>query len=138
MLTSWWAKAFDPLAPSIEPSGLGFFIEPLSSSTRAKSIGVAHGSLGGGGEKGGGGDEGGGEAGGDEDTGGGGDGGGMGDSGERASLELARSTGSHCGGQTTGCSTSASLLATLGFIVMCGMKAAFMNTAATPRRISAR
>ena len=71
-LTSWWAKAFDPLAPSKEPSGRGFFIEPLSSSTRAKSIGVAQVSLdggGGGGESDGGGGEG---DGGDE----GGDGGG--------------------------------------------------------------
>ena len=51
-LTSWWAKAFDPLAPSIEPSGGGVFIEPLSSSTRAKSTGVAQGGLGGGGGEG--------------------------------------------------------------------------------------
>ena len=40
MLTSWWAKAFDPLRPFIEPTGFGSFIEPLSSSRRAKSIGV--------------------------------------------------------------------------------------------------
>ena len=53
---------------------------------------------------------------------------------ERASRELeARSTGSHCGGQTTGWSTSASLLATQGF----GMKAA-QKAAATPMRTSAR
>ena len=36
-LTSCLAKAFDPLAPSSEPSGRGFFIEPLSSSNRTKS-----------------------------------------------------------------------------------------------------
>ena len=48
-LTSCLAKAFSPFGPSIEPSGKGFFIEPLSSSTRAKSIGVAQGGLGGGG-----------------------------------------------------------------------------------------
>ena len=51
------------------------------------------------------------------------------------SLE-ARSTGSHCGGQTTGWSTSASLLATQGFVVF-GMKAA-QKAAATPMRTSAR
>ena len=39
---------------------------------------------------------------------------------ERALWVEARSTGSHCGGQTTAWSTSASLLATQGF----GMKAA--------------
>ena len=56
---------------------------------------------------------------------------------ERASLELeARSTGSHCGGQTTGWSTPASLLATQGFVVF-GMKAA-QKAAATPMRTSAR
>ena len=33
-LTSCFAKAFSPPGPSIEPSGGGFFIEPLSSSTR--------------------------------------------------------------------------------------------------------
>ena len=58
MLTSWWAKAFDPLRPFIEPTGFGSFIEPLSSSNRAKSIGVVQrgvevhddaGSVGGGG-----------------------------------------------------------------------------------------
>eukprot|EP00964_Phaeocystis_antarctica_P104296 scaffold69445_cov118-Phaeocystis_antarctica.AAC.1 len=54
-LTSWWAKAFDPWGPSIEPSGLGFFIEPLSSSNSAKSIGVAQGGVGGGGRGDGGG-----------------------------------------------------------------------------------
>ena len=64
---------------------------------------------------------------------GGGDhsGGGLGGSG----LE-ARSTGSHCGGQTTGWSTSASLLARQGFVVF-GMKAA-QKAAATPMRTSAR
>ena len=116
--------------------------------------------MGGGGEKGGGGDEGGGEAGGDEDTGGGGDGGGVGNSGERgdaeggggdgggvgdpgerASLELepleARSTGSHCGGQTTGRSTSASLPATQGFVVF-GLKAAQKAVLTTQMRTSAR
>eukprot|EP00964_Phaeocystis_antarctica_P041975 scaffold24034_cov57-Phaeocystis_antarctica.AAC.1 len=36
---------------------------------------------------------------------------------------VARSTGSHCGGHTTGWLASASLLATLGFVVS-GMKAA--------------
>ena len=45
--TSFLAKAFSPPGPSIEPSGRGFFIEPLSSSTKAKSI-VAQGGLGGG------------------------------------------------------------------------------------------
>ena len=54
-----------------------------------------------------------------------------------ASWELeARSTGSHCGGQTTGWSTSASLLATQGFVVF-GMKAA-QKAAATPMKTSAR
>ena len=48
-LTSCLAKALSPPGPSIEPAGGGFFIEPLSSSTRAKSIGVAQGGLGGGG-----------------------------------------------------------------------------------------
>ena len=52
-LTSFLAKAFNPPAPSIEPSGRGFFIEPLSSSTRAKSIGVAQAGLGDGGGGGG-------------------------------------------------------------------------------------
>ena len=47
--TSCLAKAFIPLGPSIEPSGRGFLIEPLSSSTRMKSIGCAQGGLGGGG-----------------------------------------------------------------------------------------
>ena len=56
---------------------------------------------------------------------------------EKASLELeARSTGSHCGGQTTGWSTSASLLATQGFVVF-GMNAA-QKAAATPMKMSAR
>jgi len=54
--TSCLAKAFIPLGPSIEPSGRGFFIEPLSSSTRTKSIGVAQGGLGALGGLGGGGD----------------------------------------------------------------------------------
>ena len=67
-LTSFFAKAFSPPAPSIEPWGLGLFIEPLSSSTNMKSTGVAQGGSdddGGGGEgeggsglDGGGGDEG--------------------------------------------------------------------------------
>ena len=49
----------------------------------------------------------------------------------------ARSTGSHCSGQATGCwLTSASLLATMGF-VMCGMEAA-QKAAATLTRTSAR
>eukprot|EP00964_Phaeocystis_antarctica_P147015 scaffold113480_cov48-Phaeocystis_antarctica.AAC.2 len=39
MFTSFFAKAFSPPGPSIEPSGRGIFIEPLSSSTRAKSTG---------------------------------------------------------------------------------------------------
>eukprot|EP00964_Phaeocystis_antarctica_P132775 scaffold96878_cov45-Phaeocystis_antarctica.AAC.1 len=47
-IAAWWtsslAKALSPLAPS-----MNFFIEPLSSSTRAKSIGVAQGGLGEGG-----------------------------------------------------------------------------------------
>ena len=56
---------------------------------------------------------------------------------ERASRELeARSTGSHCGGQTTGWSTSASLLATQGFVVF-GMKAA-QKAATMQMRTSAR
>ena len=45
-----------------------------------------------------------------------------------------RSTGSHCGGHATGCSTSASLLATLS-LVMCGMKAV-KKAAATPMKKS--
>jgi len=52
--TSCLAKAFSPPGPSIEPLGRGFFIEPLSSSTRAKSIGVAQAGLGDGGGGGGG------------------------------------------------------------------------------------
>ena len=47
----------------------------------------------------------------------------------------ARSTGSHCGGHATGWLASASLLATLGFI-MCGVNA--QKAAATPKRTSAR
>ena len=47
--TSCLAKAFIPLGPSIEPSGRGFLIEPLSSSTRMKSIRVAQAGLGEGG-----------------------------------------------------------------------------------------
>ena len=43
--------------------------------------------------------------------------------GEVGYAREARSTGSHCGGHATGCSASASLLATLG-LVMCGMTAA--------------
>jgi hypothetical protein len=46
----------------------------------------------------------------------------------------ARSTGSHCGGHATAWLASASLLATLGFVV-CGVKA---QKAATPMRMSAR
>eukprot|EP00964_Phaeocystis_antarctica_P022309 scaffold12374_cov60-Phaeocystis_antarctica.AAC.3 len=72
-LTSCLAKAFDPLAPSMEPSGLGFFIEPLSSSSSAKSIGVAQEGMGGGRGDGGGGGGGGGGG-----EGGGGEGGGKG------------------------------------------------------------
>ena len=49
---------------------------------------------------------------------------------------LARRSGSHCGGNATGCSASASLLATLG-LVMCGMTAA-QKAAATPMRTSAQ
>ena len=64
------AKAFSPLSPSMTPS-----IELLSSSTRAKSIGVAQGGLGGGG--GGGGDGGGGGGEGFEGEGGAGGGGGL-------------------------------------------------------------
>ena len=96
--TSCLAKTF---SPTIEPWGLGFFIEPLSSSTITKSIGVAQGGLGDGGGDGGGGlgggdggglggggeggSEGGGGEGGGEGEGGGGDGdggGGDGDGGE--------------------------------------------------------
>ena len=47
--TSSLAKALSPPGPSIEPSGVGFFIEPLSSSTRMKSIRVAQAGLGDGG-----------------------------------------------------------------------------------------
>jgi hypothetical protein len=80
--TSSLAKAFSPPGPSMT-----FFTEPLSSSTRAKSIGVAQGGLGGGGEgdgSGGEGEGGGGlgEGGGGEGEGGGGEGdggGGLGD-----------------------------------------------------------
>ena len=75
--TSSLANAFSPLGPS-----MSLFIEPLSSSTRAKSIGVAQGGLGeGGGDDGDGGgglgDGGGGlgDGGGDDGEGGGGDGG---------------------------------------------------------------
>ena len=74
-----------------------------------------------------------------EKGGGGGDGGGAdGDGGGElggSGLE-ARSTGSHCGGQTTGWSTSASLLARQGFVVF-GMKAA-QKAAAAPMRTNAR
>ena len=73
-LTSSLAKALSPPPPSIESC-----IEPLSSSTRAKSIGVAQGGLGGGS----GGVEGGdGEGGGGDGEGGGGDGEGGGGDGE--------------------------------------------------------
>ena len=52
-------------------------------------------------------------------------------------LELeARSTGSHCGGHASGWLISASLFATLSF-VMCGLKPAH-KAAATPMRTSAR
>merc|ERR1712086_432429 len=61
--TNCLAKAFSPSGPSIEPWGRGFFIEPLSSSTRAKSIWldaqVGLGDGGGGGGFGSGGDGGG-------------------------------------------------------------------------------
>ena len=53
---------------------------------------------------------------------------------ERALWVEARSTGSHCGGQTTAWSTSASLLATQGF----GMKAAQKAAATLMRTKSAR
>ena len=53
---------------------------------------------------------------------------------ERALWVEARSTGSHCGGQTTGWSTSASLLATQGF----GTKAAQKAAATLMRTTSAR
>ena len=43
MCTSSLAKAFIPLGPSNEPSGRGFFIEPLLSSTREMSTWYAHG-----------------------------------------------------------------------------------------------
>ena len=69
------AKAFSPSSPSMT-----LLIEPLSSSTRAKSIGVAQGGLGeGGGDGGGGGVEGG--EGGEGDGGGGGGGEGEGGGG---------------------------------------------------------
>ena len=69
--TSSLANAFSPLGPS-----MSLFIEPLSSSTRAKSIGVAQGGLGeGGGDgEGGCGVGGGGVGGGGEGDGGGGEG----------------------------------------------------------------
>ena len=84
MSTSLRAKAFTPLGPSSEPTGLGFFIEPLSSSSKAKSIGAVQfgrgsevhsggGLLGDGGGCGGG-EGGGGEGGGGEGEGGGGEG----------------------------------------------------------------
>ena len=80
MLTSFLAKAFDPLSPSKEPLGSGFFIEPLSSSSRTNSIGIAQDGLDGGGDGGeGGGGGGSGEGGGE----GGGDGGDGGDGGGR-------------------------------------------------------
>merc|ERR1719246_15692 len=51
-----------------------------------------------------------------------------------ASWELeATSTGSHCGGQATGLLSSASLLATQGFVTKVAQKAA-----ATPIRTTAR
>ena len=54
-----------------------------------------------------------------------------------ASWELeARNTGSHCGGQTMGWLSSASLLAAQGLVVF-GTKAA-QKVAATPMRTSAR
>ena len=57
---------------------------------------------------------------------------------ERALWVEARSIGSHCGGQTTGCSTtSASLLATQGFVVF-GMSAAHEKAATMQMRTSAR
>ena len=37
---SGWGSCGSPPGPSIEPSGHGFFMEPLSLSTRAKSVGV--------------------------------------------------------------------------------------------------
>ena len=46
-------------------------------------------------------------------------------------------TGSHCGGHATACSTTVSLLATLGFVT-CGMEATTKPPAATPTRTSAR
>eukprot|EP00964_Phaeocystis_antarctica_P124906 scaffold88541_cov50-Phaeocystis_antarctica.AAC.2 len=79
-LTSCLARAFSPPGPSIEPSGKGFFIEPLSSSSRTNSIGIAQDGLDGGGDGGeGGGGGGSGEGGGE----GGGDGGDGGDGGGR-------------------------------------------------------
>ena len=68
-------------------------------------------------------------------VGGGGVGGGIGDSSSTAGM--ARSTGSHCGGNATGWLASTSLLATLGGGVMCGMDAA-QKAAARPMRTSAR
>ena len=83
MCTRSLAKAFSPSGPSIEPLGLGLFIEPLSSITRAKSSWYAQGGLGEGG--GGEGDGGGGLGGGGDGDGGGGlgdGGGGLGGGGE--------------------------------------------------------
>ena len=81
-LISFLAKAFSPPGPSIVPKGRGCFIEPLSSSSRDKSMfGVAQVGLDGGG--GGGGDHagGGGLGGGIGCEDGGGGGGGEGDGG---------------------------------------------------------
>jgi len=82
MYTSSLAKAFNSLS-IVEPRvSVSRFIEPLSSSTREKSIWYAHGGLGegGGGEGDGGGGEG--EGGGGEGEGGGGDGEGGGGEGD--------------------------------------------------------
>jgi len=54
-----------------------------------------------------------------------------------SSLLEATSTGSHCGGQATGLSSSASLLVTQGLLVTCGTKAA-QNAVATPMRTTTR
>ena len=98
-----WRTSF--LANAFSPSKA--FMEPLSSSTRAKSIGVAQGGLGDGGAGGGG--------------------------GNRCGTALkAKSIGNHCGGHESEWLTSTRLLATLVF-VMCGMEAVQM-AATTPMR----
>ena len=61
-----------------------------------------------------------------------------GDGGAGGGIGAVRSTGNHCGGHAAGWSaSSASLLAALGGVVMCGVNAA-QKTAATPMRTGRR